>query len=100
MGIDAVLETEDRRVVASVPDPQSLFTATASVFERQFVSLPAVIDPYGDTTFNHLQRYEFLSEWQRLYPKCQVAKETRHLGQVEDLANQLTQHTYLRFVGD
>jgi hypothetical protein len=60
------------------------------------------IDPYGDTTFNHLQMRRFLEEWAYVLLKAAAADEQAIALAVEALARRCGAevHTYLKFIGD
>ena len=102
MGIIAILEHEDRREIAVVGDPQNRLRRLLPSPDDGSFDYIRFIDPYGHTTFNHLQAPKFLSEWQRLYSKCAEPEEESLLRQIEDLAKRLVGecHMYLRFEGD
>jgi hypothetical protein len=102
MGFDVWLETEDRRQVEAVADHHDLLHRLLPKIDDTSFDFLRFIDPYGDTTFKVLQAGKFLSEWRRLYSKCEVAEETALLEQIEDLAKRLAggNHLYLRFIGD
>jgi hypothetical protein len=61
------------------------------------------LDPYGDTTFNHLQMARFLSEWAMIEAKATTNDEQAVLvSAVASMARRCRDevHTYLKFIGD
>lgn len=61
-----------------------------------------MIDPYGDTIFNHLQVRDLLDEWDRLARFATSDPEKKALAGVKQLAEHCLEapHRYLRFYGD
>jgi len=56
------------------------------------------IDPYGLTIFNHFQIEQLVSELEIL---AQSAPEVKNkIDEVVSLANEVTNHIYLKFIGD
>jgi hypothetical protein len=102
VGLDVILETEDREQLDSVSDPRNLlhglFPASG---DRSFRCL-SYVDWYGDTIFNHLQFDDLISELDTIHTKAISVEERALLEQIRSMVLRGKQevHVYVRFEGD
>jgi hypothetical protein len=62
MGVDALVEDEDRLTIERLSDPTSCIERFLMMTDANSTSLLQYIDLYGDTTFNQLQIPDLRSE--------------------------------------
>lgn len=101
MGITVVLEDENGARVDALDDTVLLNRVVSSVDDRSHPWL-STIDPYGDTTFNHLQAPKVRSELQRLIQASSDPETAAYLRHVDALFERCvtTPHLYVKFYGD
>jgi hypothetical protein len=101
MGITVVLEDENGARIDALDDTPALLRALSSAHD---LSLPwmSTIDPYGDTTFNHLQAPKVRSELQRLIDASGDPETTAHLQRIDGLLKRCVAepHLYVKLYGD
>lgn len=101
MGFEINLESEHRKVLATVADPKNLLHR---LIERSLPDEPllAEIDWNGDTVFNRLRIPRFLSHWRIVAGHAKNADERKIIEEVKERAVRCagSVHQYLRFVGD
>jgi len=103
MGLTIRLETERCEKIEGVDDvgdPHNiLHRLLPSVDDSSFQCL-RFIDWYGDTTFNALQISTFITELERIAQNAKTYDEKILLTRIKDLAEKVSTHTYLKFIGD
>jgi hypothetical protein len=100
MGFNITLEGEDRKIKERVDDPYDVINRVRPTYDDPRFKLIRYIDPYGDTVFNWLQMDDFLADW-RLFSATAIDERAQLLlKQVEELAQKIRPHLYLRFIGD
>ncbi|MDH4226254.1 MAG: hypothetical protein OEV59_00670 [Deltaproteobacteria bacterium] len=102
MGIDVALELRRGESLAIVGDPHSFLPRLLPSVDDETFPLLRFVDWYGNTVFNSIQMPQFISEWERLIKKTDVAEELKILEEILVLANKCKDdiHLYIKFYGD
>ncbi len=102
MGFNIELQDELGGRIAGIDDPRCTLDKLLPEVGDDHYPMLGSIDPYGDTTFNHLQMPRFLKEWAVVLQKAGTAEERSLVSAVESLARRCRDevHTYLKFIGD
>ncbi len=102
MGIEARVESESGRVEAELFDPHNFTVRLTAPFIESNSSCLRFIDPYGDTTFNHLQLPVLIEELERAIEIAHDSAVKSHGQALLELARNASSevHTYLKFYGD
>jgi hypothetical protein len=69
--------------------------------DSRFVCL-RFVDPYGDTTFNHIQAEYLEADLQLLSSQCSAPEQRAQLQQILSLVSacRAAVHLYIKFIGD
>jgi hypothetical protein len=97
--IQVVIENEQGLQIGSAVDfSPSLIPAET---DARFVCL-RFVDPYGDTTFNHIQAPYLEADLQLLSSECGAPEQKAELQQILSLVStcRAAVHLYIKFVGD
>ena len=103
---DITIESEKGFVIDSIPLQISEFTELiyelapeGDLFRTYCLQF---IDPYGDTTFNMLQKRVLVKELQDLIAKSQNPAQTKYLTNISEFirAYEDSVHVYVKFHGD
>jgi hypothetical protein len=103
MGFNIELHDELGSRIDGVDDPQGLLDKLLpEPGDGDDYPFLKSIDPYGDTTFNHIQMSRFLKEWATLSLKARTPDEQAIVSAVESLGHRCRDevHTYIKFIGD
>lgn len=102
MGLDYILEDENRTPLREIGDPTSILTGLLERAHDGRLPLLSGIDRYGDTVFNRQQMPQFLEEWKSLLRWATSDDETSLIGEIIGLCHDCESsiHTYLRIEGD
>jgi hypothetical protein len=102
MGIDAVLRTENREELASVPDTQMILSRAAESGRFSETQLLKYLVPWGDAIFNQAQTRDLLDDIRLVRAGNVEPSLSRHLLEIEALVERLAgeTHSYLWFIGD
>lgn len=102
MGFAIQLEDRQGKVVEEITDLESLLARVFPSWDDESFHCLRYIDPWGDTTFNHLQMDEVISELQRLRAVTAVEVERAFIDAIEAMAQRCKdgEQVYLRFIGD
>lgn len=102
MSFDIYYVDERGNTIAGIEHDDEVFWKLLSQLDETSFPYLALIDPYGDTTFNRLQMSPFKEEWTRLAALPDAANAKAFFVEVAELARrcQSEPHHYLKFVGD
>jgi hypothetical protein len=103
MGLSIRLETElckKIEEIEEVEDPHNLLHRLLPSEDDSSFQCLRFIDWYGNTTFNVLQMSTFLMELERITQNSKTSDEKMLLNRIKDLAEKVSTHTYLKFIGD
>ena len=102
MAFNVALEDENGKKIALVIEPVGTPIAR-SVLRAVGPRFPwaSTIDPYGDTTFNHLQAGLLRKEWAILVEESEDEKTKDALLQVDGILGRcVSERLYVKFYGD
>ena len=102
MGLGIELQDECGGKIDGVYDPKDLLGPLLTDLDDKSHPMLSCIDPYGDTTFNHLQMRWFLPEWAEISRNVQTPEQQALVASIEALGRRCAEnvHTYLKFIGD
>lgn len=102
MGLNVIVESEEREVLEQVADPTNILHRSLLRIPEDQSRITRYIDWYGETVFNRLQMEPFLQEWRTLLHTSVDEEERTLLETVERFAVRIEEdvHLYLRFTGD
>jgi hypothetical protein len=100
MGLTIRLETERAEKIEEMYDFKNLLHHLLPSHDDSSFQCLRFIDWYGDTTFNTLQMDTFLIELERITQNAKTSDEKILLSQIKTLAEKVSTHTYLKFIGD
>jgi hypothetical protein len=102
MGMAIQLEDQQGKVLEEIPDLESLLARLFPSWDDDTSHCLRYIDPWGETTFNHLQMDEVISELRRIRKKTAVEAERAFIDAIEGMATRCKEgeHRYLKFLGD
>jgi hypothetical protein len=102
MGMAIQLEDAHGKVLEEIPDLESLLARLFPSWDDGTFHCLRYIDPWGETTFNHLQMDEVISELRRIREKTAVEAERAFIDAIEGMATRCKEgeHRYLKFLGD
>jgi hypothetical protein len=102
MGMAIQLEDQQGKVLEEIPDLESLLARLFPSWDDDTFHCLRYIDPWGETTFNHLQMDEVISELRRIRKKTAVEAERAFIDAIEGMATRCKEgeHRYLKFLGD
>lgn len=98
-----VVEDENGTIIDALPEERLVHLFLTKLTENDLAKTHCLqyIDPYGDTTFNMLQKPVLLLEVRSLEPLCDPAELEQLRKIVEFLAKHENEiHTYVKFYGD
>ena len=102
MAFNVALEDESGNKIALVVEPVGVPIAR-SVSKAVGPRFPwaSTIDPYGDTTFNHIQAELLRKEWAILIQEAEDEKAKDALLQVDEVLQRcVSERLYVKFYGD
>jgi len=102
MAFDVALEDENGQRITFIGEPVGVPIAR-SVSKAVGPRFPwaSTIDPYGDTTFNHLQAELLRKEWAILIQEAEDEKTRAVLLQVDEVLQRcVAERLYVKFYGD
>ncbi|HBE84100.1 MAG TPA: hypothetical protein PLN05_15120 [Pyrinomonadaceae bacterium] len=98
-----VVESENGATIDAMPDERLLELILTKLDKATLAKTHCLqyIDPYGDTTFNMLQKPILLNEVLALEPLCDLS-EREHLHKIIAFLKKHVDgiHTYVKFYGD
>jgi hypothetical protein len=102
MGIEVVVEDDQRTVIASLEDPRNLLHRVLPHHDDASFQFLNRVDWYGDTTFNRHQIPDVRRELKRLESAERSAEELDFVRRLDALAAkaEVEPHLYLKFYGD
>ena len=102
MGMAIQLEDQQGKVLEEIPDLESLLARLFPSWDDDTFHCLRYIDPWGETTFNHLQMDEVIIELRRIREKTPVEAERAFIDAIEGMATRCKEgeHRYLKFLGD
>jgi hypothetical protein len=102
MGMAIQLEDQQGKLLEGIPDLESLLARLFPSWDDDTFHCLRYIDPWGETTFNHLQMDEVISELRRVREKTAVEAERAFIDAIEGMATRCKEgeHRYLKFLGD
>ena len=102
MGLEYVIEDENRTTLREVGDPRGILTGLLDRAHDEGLPLLSGIDRYGDTVFNRQQIPRVSDEWRSLLRWASTEEQRALIGEIVVLCEecQSSIHIYLRIVGD
>lgn len=102
MGLQVVLEDEDRNELATLEDPSNILHRILPSPDDGAFRFVNQIDWYGDTTFNNHQVTGVRRELAQIVPKSISVDEQSFVKRLDDLLARCENepHLYVKFYGD
>ena len=102
MGLEYVLEDENRTLLRETADPKQILDGLLGRAYDERLPLLSGVDLYGDTIFNRQQMARVLEEWKRVLEWATSEDQRALIGEIIGLCQECesTVHTYIRIVGD